>query len=112
MSVDYNNQYNTYNQSSEKATIIKEIFSMGVKQTFPKGYLITRQGEQMSHIYYIIKGIVRGVYLNEEGKEVTKCFSAEDDIFGVEGYLYQRPATYNIECIEEISCIKLTYARR
>jgi CRP-like cAMP-binding protein len=60
-------------------------------------------------MYYIIKGLVRGYYLTFNGNEITKCFSAEEEIFGVEGFLYNRNATYYVECLEDVDCIRISY---
>lgn len=77
--------------------------------SFPKNTIVVHQGELMHQLYYIKKGIVRGYYLDECGKEVTKCFSSEEEIFGVEGFLHHREASYSIDCLEDVICYKLTY---
>jgi len=76
---------------------------------FPKNTIVVHQGESMQFMYFIKKGIVRGFYLDEDGKEVTKCFSKEQEVFGVEGFLYHRDASYSIECLEEVECIQVNY---
>lgn len=40
-----------------------------------KGEYIVRIGEVMNDIYFMEKGIVRGYFLNVNGKDVTDCFS-------------------------------------
>ena len=88
---------------------VQAILKEGIPRTFPKGTIISHQGKEMTTMYYIKKGIVRGYYINEEGKEVTKCFSSEGELFGVEGFLYERKATYFIEALEDLQCIALPY---
>ena len=46
--------------------------------TFEKGTHVIRAGEVVSSFYFIIYGIVRGYYIDDEGNEVTKCFESEN----------------------------------
>ena len=54
--------------------------------TFEKGTHVIRAGEVVSSFYFIIYGIVRGYYIDDEGNEVTKCFESENCFFGSECY--------------------------
>ncbi len=98
-------------QDEIKELIVCEMIELGEKCCFPKGHIVVCQGDEMKDLYYINKGIVRGYYLDEEGNEVTKCFSAEKDLFCAEGFLYHRPASYYIECIEAVDCIRISYEK-
>ena len=77
---------------------------------FSKNTIVIHQGQQMNNLYFILKGIVRGYYLDEDGREVTKCFSKEQELFGVEGFLYHRAASFSIECLENVECIEVSYS--
>ena len=70
---------------------------------------ILNVNDYASAVYFIISGIVRGYYLDSNGKEATKCFSAESDLFSTEGFRLSIPATFAIECVENGLCIKLPY---
>jgi CRP-like cAMP-binding protein len=54
---------------------------------FAKGSIIIHQGDELDTLYYIKQGLVRGYYLDENGYEVTKCFSAESEFAGSEGFM-------------------------
>lgn len=47
--------------------------------TVEKGQIILWEGERAKSLYFIIKGIVRGYYIDEKGDEITKCFSMENE---------------------------------
>lgn len=61
--------------------------------TFEKGTHVIRVGEVVSSFYFIIYGIVRGYYIDDEGHEVTKCFEAENCFFGSECYRTNQSAS-------------------
>lgn len=74
-----------------------------------KGTHPIHEGDELTHLYWIEKGIVRGFYINSEGEEVTKCFSSEGGYFGSEGLRGGGQATFHVECLEECSCIAMPY---
>lgn len=89
--------------------MIEELLQKGERIHFQKGFEPIVADQHQIEMYYILKGLVRGYYITADGNEVTKCFSAENQIFGVEGFLYNRNATYFVECLEDVECIKISY---
>ena len=77
--------------------------------TFEKGYHPIQMGDKVSSFYFIIYGIVRGYYIDDDGKEATKCFSFENGFFGSECFRTNSYSSFYVECIEECKCIKLPY---
>jgi CRP-like cAMP-binding protein len=68
-------------------------------------------GDTDSSVYFIISGLVRLYYLNEEGKEFNKSFLKKGDIAGtLENTDYDIPATYAAECMKDGYFIKLPKA--
>lgn len=86
--------------------VIKSSFKV---MDFKKGHIPVHQGDKLSYIYIIIKGLVRGYYIDEDGNEVTKCFSAEKQYFSAEGLMSMEGASFNIECLENVRCIQIPY---
>ncbi|OOM69600.1 Crp/Fnr family transcriptional regulator [Clostridium sp. BL-8] len=62
-----------------------------------------------TRLYFIISGIVRGHYIDEQGNDVTKCFSSENEIFFSEGLWIEKPSSFTIECLEDCACIQFSY---
>ncbi|MET1249357.1 Crp/Fnr family transcriptional regulator [Sporolactobacillus sp. STCC-11] len=77
--------------------------------SFHTGHTVLWEGDTASYLYYIIKGAVRGYYIDRKGNDMTKCFCAEDDFFSTEGFRTSAPATFTIECLEGCKCLQLPY---
>lgn len=76
---------------------------------FNRNENILLEGEKSNHLYYIISGIVRGYYVDKNGNEFTKCFSSENDFFSSEGLRTKCAATFSIQCVENVNCLKIPY---
>lgn len=74
-----------------------------------KGTLVLLQGDSSSCMYFMIQGLVRGFYIDEDGKDVTKCFSHENEFFSTECFRTKAPSSFNIECLEDCNCIQIPY---
>lgn len=107
------------NQSGYIERCLKIKLNQGIKDllntqaqivTFHKGQHPVCEGDRMDAIYFLIVGLVRGYYIDEEGNEVTKCFSQENQFFSSEGFRTNAASTFFIECLEECKCIKIPYA--
>ncbi len=77
--------------------------------TFPTKTLVLLEGDVSSNLYFILKGIVRGYYLGEDGNDQTKCFSKENQFFSTEGLRKDGISSFSIECLEDCECIELPY---
>ncbi len=77
--------------------------------TFPKGTAVLMQGESAINLYFMIKGIVRGYYIDEKGNDITKCFSCENEFFSTECFRTNRPSSFHVECLEACECIQIPY---
>lgn len=76
---------------------------------FEKGTMPIEMGEMINCFYFIIYGLVRGYYIDDDGNEVTKCFVYENGFFGSECYRTKDTSTFFVDCLEECKCIKLPY---
>lgn len=76
---------------------------------FQKETIILLQGDSSSNIFFIVRGLVRGYYIDEDGHDITKCFAAENEFFSTEGLRTNNPSSFNIECLEECKCIQIPY---
>lgn len=76
---------------------------------FPGKYIVLLEGTKASTLYFIISGIVRGYYIDEQGNDITKCFSSENEFFSSEGLRTGNASSFTIECLEDCRCIQLPY---
>ena len=72
---EYLMKYFNRNYSLEQQQFIDQYAKIII---FEKGTDIIRMGEEVDAFYFMIDGIVRGYYLDDEGNEITKCFSYEN----------------------------------
>lgn len=77
--------------------------------TFPCKHIVLLEGIKSENLYFIIRGIVRGYYIDENGNDITKCFSIENEFFSSEGLRTGSASSFTIECLEDCQCIKLPY---
>lgn len=77
---------------------------------FAQGKTILMEGDSSSSLYLVVKGLVRGYYIDAKGNDITKCFSGEHEFCGTEGFRTSLPATFSIECLEDSRCIQISYA--
>lgn len=68
---------------------------------YPKKSLILSMGERTHTICFIIKGLVRGYYINKNGEEIIKCFSKENDWCCIYNMLTTSKSEYYIETLED-----------
>ena len=76
---------------------------------FPSKHIALLEGMKYTNLYFIIRGIVRGYYIDEQGNDITKCFSSENEFFSSEGLRTGSVSSFTIECLEDCQCIKLPY---
>lgn len=77
---------------------------------FPGKHIVLLEGTKSTNLYFIIRGIVRGYYIDEQGNDITKCFSSENGFFSSEGLRTGSVSSFTIECLEDCRCIRLPYS--
>ncbi len=76
---------------------------------FSAKQIVLLEGSKAENLYFILDGIVRGYYIDEQGNDITKCFCSETDFFCSEGLRTGKASSYTIECLIACKCIKLPY---
>ncbi|MDR1795469.1 MAG: Crp/Fnr family transcriptional regulator [Erysipelotrichaceae bacterium] len=89
---------------------LMKIQELSTIQSFQKGEIILYEGDRATAIFLILRGIVRGYYIDEQGNDITKCFSCEKEFFATEGFRTGGESTFTIECIRDCVCLKLSYS--
>lgn len=92
--------YNYISELGIDKSICDEVMPLFKLKKFQAGDIILEIGENTQVVCLILKGIVRGYYLDEDGNDVTKCFSREKDWCCVYNYLDDGPATFYVEALE------------
>jgi CRP-like cAMP-binding protein len=71
--------------------------------------IVLLEGTKSTNLYFIICGVVRGYYIDEQGNDITKCFSSENEFFSSEGLRTGGASSFTIGCLEDCRCIQLPY---
>lgn len=76
---------------------------------YPRNHIVLLEGMKPSNLYFILRGIVRGYYIDSQGNDITKCFSSENEFFSSEGLRTAGVSSFTIECLENVRCLQLPY---
>ena len=81
--------------------VAEALITFFTKKIYPKGSIILNMGENTQSIHFIMSGIVRGFYLDEDGVEMTKCFSTKENWCCVYNMFRNEPSKYWIETLDD-----------
>ena len=74
----------------------------------PKSHIVDA-GDRMSDFYFILSGIARYFYINDEGKEYNKAFVKEGDVLmSFSSFLAQESSEYFIESISALNTVRIS----
>jgi cAMP-binding proteins - catabolite gene activator and regulatory subunit of cAMP-dependent protein kinases len=90
-------------------TETKLLDKYAVTKNYPKNSIVLVQGDYSDHIYFIIKGIVRAYYIDENGMDITKSFAGENEFFSTKGLISNASSYFHVECLENCECIQIPY---
>lgn len=80
-----------------------------VPKSFKKGDFIVREGEICDRLFVIRKGLVRG-FFNYNKNQITTWASVDNEIItSISGYFKGKPASDNIQCMEDTYTESLSY---
>ncbi len=60
------------------ASIVSELLNLAEEKHYKKGEILLYSGETCHYMGYIVKGMVRSYYLDDNGNDITKNFHIED----------------------------------
>lgn len=102
-------------QQIEKITPLTDkefdyILSHFTTKKLKKHQFLIQESDLVQNDYFVIKGLLKAYYINEEGKEHIMQFAMEDWwITDYQAYFNETKASLNIDCIEttEVLCLSL-----
>lgn len=103
------------NQYIEKYNI-NEFFSKDIKPytelfLFSKGDHICREGESLSHLFFLVEGKAKVYSSLSNGKTILICFYNSGNIIGDVEFMKLEPANSNFQVIEDSYCIAISLQR-
>lgn len=86
-----------------------DIYSHFEVQDFKKGNWVFREGDAVNHAHYVVKGLLRLIYDEGEGKEHFVSFAMEDWWETDFAALYaQEPAKLSLQALEDTILLSLS----
>jgi len=77
---------------------------------FRKHQFIVQAGNEVVQEYFVLKGLLKSTYPNEDGKDHIVQFSMENWwVTDYQAFFNQQKATLNIDCVEDVSLLMLTF---
>lgn len=73
--------------------------------TLKKNDVLIRIGDKNSYIFFVVSGILRDYYIDDDGNDVTRFFTCEGGICGGESLISNEPSAVCTEALE--NCILL-----
>lgn len=92
--------YDYFMKMCGDANLSKRILSIPKIVSATCGESILKAGHRTNYICLVISGLVRGYYIDEEGNDITKCFSMEGDWCCSYNYLSDIPCPFFLEASE------------
>ncbi len=102
------------NNINQKVNLTKDeesiLISRLKQRTYLKGHFIAQEGDVYRYQTFVISGIVRTFYLDENGHEHVVSFGIENWWVGdICSFTTQTPAEYNTQCLEKTTVLQISY---
>lgn len=74
---------------------------------FRAGELLCEEGMPAGHITFLLKGILRGFYVDENGREITDCFVTHRGTAVMSSFSFYEENTVSVEAVVESEILRL-----
>lgn len=88
-------------------SLIQRLSAQGEVRLLKKGHVLYREGETPSKLTFLIQGLLRGYFLDANGKDITDCFAFEPGSPAVACISLGEPASVSIEALEDSQVLEL-----
>lgn len=86
------------------------ILSHFQQKKFRKHQFVVQEGNAVDHDYFVVNGLLKAYYANEEGKEHILQFAMENWwVTDYQAYTTRSKATLNIDCIENVELLAISF---
>jgi|SRR6218665_589410 len=105
-------------QHIEKLTPLSDkefdyILSHFVPKKLKKHQFLIQEGNTVQQDFFVVKGLLKASFTNDEGKEHILQFAMEDWwISDYQAYFKETNASLNIDCLEDVEVLCLSLANR
>lgn len=78
-------------------------------KTMEKGESLIRHGERQSHVMFLMEGLLRGFYLDPDGRDVTDCFGFHPGTPAMACCGLNEPSPITIEALAPSRVVRIPY---
>lgn len=94
----------------EEEELLDKILAITHERHLKKKEALIQAGETQNQIVFLVSGILRGFFLDAEGREVTDCFGLEPGTAAMGGFAFGKPSAITIEALTEAEVVWLPMA--
>ncbi|MEN4760341.1 Crp/Fnr family transcriptional regulator [Chryseobacterium sp. C39-AII1] len=74
-----------------------------------KHQFLIQENEQVTHIYFVIKGLLKASFIDQEGKEHIAQFAMEDWwVSDFNSFYNNMPSVMTIDCLEDVELVYIS----
>lgn len=89
--------------------IIEFLSTRATVRSVRKGKMLVKSGEVCHHVFFIVKGALRG-YMKEEDRDITTWISIDNEVVtSISGLNDQAPSIENIQAIEHSDLVVISH---
>lgn len=89
-----------------------QLVSLSQFRRLSKGELLIREGEPINQLSFLLSGILRGFFLDYNGRDITDCFGAKCGVPAIPVFQLDAPSCISIEALtdSQLLCIPVADA--
>lgn len=85
----------------EDDDMLDRIVAITHERHLKKKEVLIRAGEPQNQVVFLVSGMLRGFFLDEDGEDVTDCFGLEPGTAAMGGFEFGKPSTLTIEALTD-----------
>jgi CRP-like cAMP-binding protein len=90
--------------------LIEKLYAICDEQIIKKGEHFLCAGDETKHMGFILEGLFRLYYIDEDGNDFTKAFSETGRfLISYSAIVQKRPSYFNIEALQDSTILKFDY---
>lgn len=92
--------------------LIEKIVDLGELKTHKRGDVLIEKGQMPKHYFFLTKGIIRGYFIDKNGKIFTKTISTGIEISGpLSALIKQKPSNTIYDCLTDCEIYHFNYLK-
>jgi CRP-like cAMP-binding protein len=89
------------------------ILAQFTSKKLKKHQFVVQEGSPVNYEYFVVSGLLKASFVNEDGKEHIIQFAMENWwVTDYQAFVRQTPATLNIDCIEDVELLSISFANK